>query len=181
MRRTTGVRLPARNRYFSSHRSVLTASEVHPASYPTGSFPARDPKPQVNVKVMLRPTVSRPVWLCDRHPCETQRPIFPLISLIILDSSEFVDVGRPLWREVGSVVLVFAVHRQWSFSQVWVPRDSWAYFIVSISQPGGPGSCIYIPQEQDNPVIPPGNWVCLINLHDISIVHVCTIHISGLF
>jgi hypothetical protein len=35
-------------------------------------------------------------------------------------------------------------------SQVGVPRDSWPHFIVSDSrlpQPGGPGPCFYIPQE----------------------------------
>jgi hypothetical protein len=38
-----------------------------------------------------------PIW----HP----RPIFPLLSFIIF--RQFDDVGRPLWREVGSVVFSF--------------------------------------------------------------------------
>jgi hypothetical protein len=41
------------------------------------------------------------------------------------------------------------------------PRDSIPYFIVSLfetPQPGGPGPRIYIPQEEDSPVIPPGNF-----------------------
>jgi hypothetical protein len=49
--------------------------------------------------------------------------------------------------------------RQRSYSQVWVPQDSRPHFTVSdltLTQPGGPGTCIYIPQEQDGPVIPPG-------------------------
>jgi hypothetical protein len=44
---------------------------------------------------------------------------------------------------------------QRSYSQVWVLQDS--YFTVSdlkLPQPGGPGPCIYIPQEQGGPVIP---------------------------
>jgi hypothetical protein len=40
-------------------------------------------------------------------PIWDPRPIFPL-SLIILDSCGFVDVGRPLWREVGSLVFSFS-------------------------------------------------------------------------
>jgi hypothetical protein len=49
--------------------------------------------------------------------------------------------------------------RHRSHSQVRVPRDSRPYFTVSDSrlpQSGGPGPRIYIPQEQDGPVIPPG-------------------------
>jgi hypothetical protein len=49
--------------------------------------------------------------------------------------------------------------RQHSHAQVWVPRDSWPHFTVSDSrlpQPGGPGPRIYIPQEKDGPVTPPG-------------------------
>jgi hypothetical protein len=32
---------------------------------------------------------------------------------------------------------------------------------VKVSQPGGPGPCIYIPQEQNGPVIPPGTRLCV--------------------
>jgi hypothetical protein len=45
---------------------------------------------------------------------------------------------------------------QRNHSQVRVLRDSWSHFTVSESrlpQPGGPGSLIYIPQEQGDPVI----------------------------
>jgi hypothetical protein len=49
--------------------------------------------------------------------------------------------------------------RQRSHSRVRVPRNSWPYFTASDSrlhQPGGPRPRIYIPQEQGDPVIPPG-------------------------
>jgi hypothetical protein len=49
--------------------------------------------------------------------------------------------------------------RQRTHSQVQVQRDSRPYFTVSDSsfpQRGGPGPRVYIPQEQDGPVIPPG-------------------------
>jgi hypothetical protein len=52
-----------------------------------------------------------------------------------------------------------AVPRQHNHSWVRVLRGPWPYFTVSDSrlpQPGGPGPDIYIPQEQDGPVIPLG-------------------------
>jgi hypothetical protein len=54
------------------------------------------------VKVILRPSVCRPVRLGIRHPPGTRHKIFPFS--LWLDSFGFVDVGRPLWREVGSVL-----------------------------------------------------------------------------
>jgi hypothetical protein len=69
----------------------------------------------------------------------------------------FVDVGRSLWREDGSVVYNSCCLRQLSNIEIRVPRDSWPHFTVSdlrLPQPGGPGPCIYIPQEQGGPVIP---------------------------
>jgi hypothetical protein len=79
--------------------------------------------------------------------------------LLLSDNCGFVDMGRPLWREDGSVVYNCCCLRQRSHSQVRVPRGSWPHFTVSdlrLPQPKGPGSCIYIPQEQGGPVIPPG-------------------------
>jgi hypothetical protein len=61
-------------------------------------------------------------------------------------------VGRPLWREVGSVICSAITHRLES-------RRTHNQILLShlrLPQPGGPGSRIYIPQEQGGPVIPPG-------------------------
>jgi hypothetical protein len=49
---------------------------------------------------MLRPKVSRPVCLGLKHP-----PLgLTTRSLLLSDSCGFVNLGRPLWREDGSVV-----------------------------------------------------------------------------
>jgi hypothetical protein len=84
---------------------------------------------------------------------------------ILLDSCRFVDVSPPPppWWEDRSLVhsccwvspvTVAAGCHQWSLSLVlW---DSWPCFTVSNlrhSQPGGPGSCIYLPEEQHSSVI----------------------------
>jgi hypothetical protein len=54
---------------------------------------------QTKVKVMLRPTDSRPVSLgVKRHLTPKTR------CLLLSDICGFVDMGRPLWREDGSVV-----------------------------------------------------------------------------
>jgi hypothetical protein len=59
---------------------------------------------RVKVKVILRPTVSRPVWLGVRHPSGTHDQLFPFSLGLFLDSYGFADVGRPPWREDGSVI-----------------------------------------------------------------------------
>jgi hypothetical protein len=53
----------------------------------------------LSLSLMLRPTVIRPVCLGTKHPSGAYNQI-----LLLSDSCEFVDVGRALWREDGSVV-----------------------------------------------------------------------------
>jgi hypothetical protein len=127
---------------------------------PSSSFP-NCPRPQLpassyfsrlqlstdstQVKFMLWPTVSRPVCLGVETP----------------DSSGFVDVGRPLWREDGSVVYNCC----WPSTAHSYSGPSPADFIIiffclrlETSPPivERPGPRIYIPHEQGGPVIPPG-------------------------
>jgi hypothetical protein len=102
---------------------------------------------------MLRPTVSRPVYLGAKHPSVTQDQ-----TSLLSDNCGFVHVGRPLWREDGSVFYNFCWSSLAQSFSVPVPRDTWPYFTVSgsrLPQPGGPEPRIYIPQEQGDPVIPP--------------------------
>jgi hypothetical protein len=59
---------------------------------------------KVKAKVILRPTVSRPVFPGVRHPPGTRDQFFPLSLRLFLHSCKFVGVGRVLWREDGSVI-----------------------------------------------------------------------------
>jgi hypothetical protein len=63
-----------------------------------------------------------------------------------------VSVGRPVWREDGSAIC--NVITQWSESRR--TRNHTLLSHLRLPQPGGPGSRIYIPQEQGGPVIPLG-------------------------
>jgi hypothetical protein len=52
---------------------------------------------------------------------------------------------------------IAAGRHQCSHSRIRIPQDSWPCFNVAdlrVPQPGVPGPCIYIPQEQGDPVIP---------------------------
>jgi hypothetical protein len=106
----------------------------------------------VKVKVMLRPTVSRPVRLGVKPHLGPK-----IMFLLLSDSCGFGDVGRPLWREDGSAV----------YNCCWPsPRQSFLGIsptgLTTISgisdsrlpQPGGLGPHLYIPQAKGGPVIP---------------------------
>jgi hypothetical protein len=106
---------------------------------------------EIEVEVTLRLTVSQSVCLGIEHPCETCNQILPPVGMLS-EICGLVSVGRPLWREDGSAIC--SVITQWSES-----RRTRSHTLLShlrLSQPGGPGSRVYIPQEQGGPVIPPG-------------------------
>jgi hypothetical protein len=78
---------------------------------------------------------------------------FPLLSLIIFRRLWVCWCGGALSDEKTSLLfLVFTRHRQRCLSQIWVPQDSWAYFIVSIFEtpPTWRARFLYL--------FPPGTW-----------------------
>jgi hypothetical protein len=59
----------------------------------------------LSLSLMLRPMVSRPICLGIKHPSGlTTRFLLPYGIQNTSDSCGFVDMGRSLWREDGSVV-----------------------------------------------------------------------------
>jgi hypothetical protein len=62
-------------------------------------------------------------------------------------------------ESMGLYLTVAAGNHQRRYFRTWVPQDSQAYYTVcdlSLPQPAGQESGIYIPQEQECQVIPPG-------------------------
>jgi hypothetical protein len=74
------------------------------------------------------------------------------VGRLLSESCYLVSVVRPLWREDGSAVC--SAITQWSETRR--NRNHTLPSHLRLPQPGGSDFRIYIPQEQDGPVIPPG-------------------------
>jgi hypothetical protein len=107
------------------------------------------------VEVILRPTVSRPVCLGVRHP-RTRDQFFFLLEIFFRQLRVCYFAAHTLKRgRVCNLLLLLDLASA-------VPWDSRPYFIIlflRFPQPGGPGTRIYIPQEQGGPRYTPGHWV----------------------
>jgi hypothetical protein len=72
--------------------------------------------------------------------------------MLLSETCSLVSEGLPVWREDRSAIC--SVITQWS--ELLRTHNHTLLFHLRLPQPGGPGSRIYIPQEQGGPVIPPG-------------------------
>jgi hypothetical protein len=107
---------------------------------------------QVEVEVTLRLTVGQSVCLGIEHPCGTCDQVLLPVGMLLSEIYGLVSVGLPLWREDGSVICSAITER----SESRRTRNHTLLSHLRLPQPGGPGSRIYILQEQGGPVIPPG-------------------------
>jgi hypothetical protein len=107
------------------------------------------------------------------------RPVCLGVKLHVGPKTRFcycqIFAGLLMWgvlsdERTGLLFTIAGGHHQCSYTWVRVPQDSWLYFNVAdlrLPQPGLPSPCIYIPQEQASPVIPPSSgfpFCCLLLL-----------------
>jgi hypothetical protein len=84
----------------SAERQPTFRRNMSPTSSSSKNKPSKKPAwKQVATQVTLRPTVNRPV-----SPGVKPRLGPKTRFLLLSDSCGFVDVGRPIWREDGSVI-----------------------------------------------------------------------------
>jgi hypothetical protein len=115
-----------------------------------------DDKSEVEVEVNLRPTVSRPVCLGVGLPSGAIDQIFVFCPTI----AGFLMCGTLSDERTGSVIYLYKLlGLARAVTLVSKSRRTHDHILLShlrLPQPGGPGPCIYFPQEQGGPVIPPG-------------------------
>jgi hypothetical protein len=124
----------------------------------------------------VKNTVAR-TWLCSGSYCDhVRRTLFFKAkeqnnTNMRAEVTELVIV-KLSWICSFRFLLGIAMQNFSGLSPTWLVS-----IFYWLPQLGMPGSCIYFPQEQSSPVIPPGSEFVLLNFilfHDISIVHICT-------
>jgi hypothetical protein len=110
------------------------------------------------IEVNLRPTDSRPVCLGVRHPSGTRDQFFFLLKISFRQLRFCYFVAPSLMRGRACnllVQLLLSLPRAVTLGSKSCRTHG--HILLShlrLTQPGGPGSSIYIPQEQGSPVIP---------------------------
>jgi hypothetical protein len=102
-----------------------------------------------------------------KAPIWDLRLIFPILSLIIFRQFHVCWCWAPSLTRSRVCTFQFLPYT----ANAAFPRSdphgtlelSSLSLFLRLPQPGGPGSCIYSPQEQGSPVIPPGIWLVGIN------------------
>jgi hypothetical protein len=87
---------------------------------------------------------------CRAHSGTCDKILLP-VGRLLSECCSLVSIGCPLSQEDGSAIC--SAITQWFES-----RRTRSHTLLShlrLPQPGGPSSCIYIPQEQSGPVIRP--------------------------
>jgi hypothetical protein len=118
---------------------------------------------KLKLKLILPPTVSRPVCPDVRHPSGTRDQFFFLLQISFrqLRLCYFV-APSPTRGWVCNLLVQFLLGLARTVTLGSKSRRNHGHILLShprVPQPGGPGPRIYIPQEQGGPVIPPGHWV----------------------
>jgi hypothetical protein len=125
---------------------------------------------KVKVKIILRPTVSRPVCPGVRRPSGTRDQFFFLLDIFFRHLWDRYFVAPSLTRGLICnllIQLLLGLARAVTLrSKSRRTHDHILLPHLRLPQPGGPGSCVYIPQEQGGPVIPPGTGFPFVASYD---------------
>jgi hypothetical protein len=127
-------------------------------------------KAEYEVEVNLRLTDSRLVCLGVGHPSGTPHQFFFLLEIFfkLLRVCYFVAPSLTR-RRVCNLLVQLLLGLARAVSLVSKSRRTHGHILLShlrLPQPGGPGPCVYIPQEQGGLVIPLGSGVPFVASYD---------------